>query len=423
MATTVFAIKGKLGSTEYYVITMKAGEVVSNIRVPNKVDGWDDLDIEQLYQREINDARVKNLIAPYLARDKDRFFGSLLVTMQNSDGVIFEPLTDVATKLPVAYKTPASGAGFLTLTGGEILFPIDGQHRLRAIQYAIDGKDSSGKDLPDFEASSELAQEDVVIILFKFNTETSRKIFTKVNKYAKPTTKAQNLITDDDDVAAVITRKVANEVIGARMVNFKNNTLTNNSVEFTTLATLYECVGSILDAMHGKIDRTTRPDREKEKLYIKNAEEKFETLVENIDHFKTILTHIDESGDDRRKELRTQILPAKPIVQLCIVKAFLEIKYGIKTKDGRKATDAEIFAGLNSIDWSMENKNWQKILMNGQKIMAGRGTINLATNFIIYFSGFMPKDKELELLEQYKNCFTDEEQLKINTLPNLADKT
>lgn len=419
MATTVFAIKGKLGSTEYYVITMKAGEVVSNIRIPKDIEGWDDLDIEQRYQREINDTRVKNFIAPYLANDEDRFFGSLLVTMQNSDDIVFEPLTDVATKLPVAYKTPASGAGFLTLTGAETMFPIDGQHRLRALKYAIDGKDSSGKDIPNLHASSDLAQEDIVIILFKFNTETSRKIFTKVNKYAKPTTKAQNLITDDDDVVAVITRKIANEVLDARMVNFKNNTLNNRSVEFTTLATLYECVGSIIDAIHGKVDRTTRLDKQKEKLYSTNAIDEFTALVENIEHFKTILTHTDEEGDDRRKELRAQILLAKPIVQLCLIKAFMQIKSG-KTEDGRTPSNDEIFKGLNSINWSVEESAWQKILMNGQKIMAGKGTINLATNFIVHFSGFMSGDDQKNLLEQYRGAFLEEEQLKIKTLPVLS---
>jgi DNA sulfur modification protein DndB len=115
----------------------------------------------------------------------------------------------------------------------------------------------------------------VVVILFKFNTQTSRKIFTKVNKYAKPTTKAQNLITDDDDVIAVITRKIANDMIGTRMVNFKSNTLANNSVEFTTLATLYECISIIVDAIHGKIDKTSRPDKAKERLYTQSAEENF----------------------------------------------------------------------------------------------------------------------------------------------------
>ncbi|CAC9556682.1 hypothetical protein [uncultured Gammaproteobacteria bacterium] len=419
MATTVFAIKGKLGSTEYWVITMKAGEVVSNIRIPKDIEGWDDLDIEQRYQREINDTRVKNFIAPYLANDEDRFFGSLLVTMQNSDNIIFEPLTDVATKLPVAYKTPASGAGFLTLTGAEIMFPIDGQHRLRALKYAIDGKDSSGKDIPNLHASSDLAQEDIVVILFKFNTETSRKIFTKVNKYAKPTTKAQNLITDDDDVVAVITRKIANEVLDARMVNFKNNTLNNRSVEFTTLATLYECIGSIIDATQGKVDRATRPDKQKERLYFKSATDVFTSLVENIEHFKTILTHTNEEGDNRRKELRTQILLAKPIVQLCLVKAFMQIKNG-KTEDGRTPSDDEIFKGLNSINWSVEEPAWQKILMNGQKVMAGKGTINLATNFIVYFSGFMLEDDKKSLLEQYKSAFLEEEQSSIKSLPVLS---
>jgi DNA sulfur modification protein DndB len=418
MSTTVFAIKGKLGTTEYYVITMKAGEVVSNIRIPKDIDGWSDLDIEQRYQREINDVRVKNLIAPYLANDKDRFFGSLLVTMQNADDIRFEPLVDVVKKLPVAYEIPASGAGFLTLTGGEVMFPIDGQHRLRALKYAIDGKDSSGKDLTNFQASSELAQEDVVIILFKFDAYVSRKIFTKVNKYAKPTTKAQNLITDDDDVIAVITRDIANE-IGARMVNFKTNTLNNNSVEFTTLATLYECIGLIVDAIHGKVDKTIRPDKQKEKLYLQSATDVFTSLVENIEHFKTILTHTGEDGDARRKELRTQILLAKPVVQLCLVNAFMKIKNG-KTNDGRTPSDDEIFKGLNSINWSIEEMAWQKILMSGQRVLSGKGTVSLATNFIIYFAGFMGKDEQESLLKQYKSAFLEEEQLKIDSLPVLG---
>jgi DNA sulfur modification protein DndB len=416
MATTVFTIKGKLGTTEYYVITMKAGEVVSKIRIPKDVDGWEDLGIEECYQREINDSRVKNLIAPYLANDEDRFFGALLVTMQNSDDIEFEPLEDVVKKLPAAYQTPASGAGFLTLTGGETLFPIDGQHRLRALKYAIDGKDSSGKDLSNFQASSELSQEDVVVILFKFNTQTSRKIFTKVNKYAKPTTKAQNLITDDDDVIAVITRKIANDMIGTRMVNFKSNTLANNSVEFTTLATLYECISIIVDAIHGKIDKTSRPDKAKERLYTQSAEENFVGLVEKVDHFKTILTHTDEAGDERRIELRSQILLAKPIAQLCLVKAFMQIK-NEKTPDGRTPTDTEIYCGLNAIDWALGSPTWQKILMNGNKIMSGKGTIKLATDFIVHFAGFMSEENQVKLLEHYKNSFTEAEQKNIRSLP------
>jgi hypothetical protein len=68
-----------------------------------------------------------------------------------------------------------------------------------------------------------------------------------------------------------------------------------------------------------------------------------------VDHFKTILTHTDEAGDERRIELRSQILLAKPIAQLCLVKAFMQIK-NEKTPDGRTPTDTEIYCGLNAIE-------------------------------------------------------------------------
>ena len=412
MSTTVFAIEGKLGSTKYYVITMKASEVVSKIRIPKEVEGWEDLDIENRYQREINDTRVKRDIAPYLANDKDRFFGSLLVAMQHAEGVVFEPLTDVATKLPVAYKTPATGAGFLTLTGGEVMFPIDGQHRLRAIKYAIDGRDTAGKDL-DFTPSTELPQEDVVVVLFKFETDISRKIFSKVNRYAKPTTKAQNLITDDDDVIAVITREIANNVIDARMVNFNSNTLSKKAIEFTTLATLYECVDYIVVADHERIDKTTPPDSQKKKLLYNSAERVIQTLVDKIEHFQTMLTGTGGTGDEKRRELRQETLLSKPISQLCLIRAFINSEHS-KTSDNRTPTEDEICERLNQIDWDMKNPAWQKILMNGNKIMAGKGTVNLATDFIVYLAGFLPEEEHDNLLYKFQNSFIEEEQKQIS---------
>ena len=407
MSTTVLAIEGKLGSTKYYVVTMKASEVVSKIRIPKEVEGWEDLDIENRYQREINDLRVKRDIAPYLANDKDRFFGSLLVAMQHADQITFEPLTDVAAKLPVAYKTPAAGAGFLTLKGGEVMFPIDGQHRLRAIKYAIDGRDSAGKDL-DLTPSTGLAQDDVVVVLFKFETEISRKIFSKVNRYAKTTTKAQNLITDDDDVIAVITREIANDVIDARMVNFKSNTLSNRAVEFTTLATLYDCIDYIISADHGKVDKSIPPDPQKKKLLYISAEQVIQTLVNKIEHFQTMLTGTSGTGDEKRREMRQETLLSKPISQLCLVRAFVNIQHS-KTSDNRTPTEDEICEKLNQIDWDMKNPSWQKILMNGNKIMAGKGTVNLATEFIVYLAGFLPTNQVDDLFEKYLNSFTEEE--------------
>ena len=139
------------------------------------------------------------------------------------------------------YRVPATNMGFLNLTGGEVLVPLDGQHRLKAIQFAITGRDQTDRPIDDVKPCTELASEDVTIILVAYEPRKARKIFTKVNRYAKTTTTGQNYITDDDDVLAVLTREVANGLIGGRLAKFTSNTLRPKDAEFTTLAILYNC--------------------------------------------------------------------------------------------------------------------------------------------------------------------------------------
>lgn len=419
MSQTVFALKGTLGTTDYYVVTMKGNEVVSKIRVPKEIEGWENLDIEERYQREINDARVKKFIAPYFANDPDRFFGSLLVCMQNFEGVVFEQLENVATKLPVAYKTPATNAGFLTLTGSEIMFPIDGQHRLRALKYAIDGKDGKGEDIDGLSSCQKLAQEDVVVVLFNFESEKARKIFSKVNRYAKPTSKAQNLITDDDDVFAVITRQIASTLIPARLVNTSSNTLTDRSYHFTTLATLYECVKYIIESIHGKTNNLDTSEKE-QKLYEKGVNDVWKELIEKVNHFQEGLSNPEENGDQNRRDLRKETLLAKPVTQLCLVRAYMNLTEKSQKMDGSVISSGQVIDRLNKIKWRLDEQGWQRIIMNGTKIMSGQAVIKRTTDFIIYATGFMPKSEQETLLEKYIDQFPVNERGAIKKLPKLS---
>ena len=254
-------MRGRLGDTDYYVLSMKAQELVNRVTIPKKLEGWDDLSIEERYQRDISYSRVRKQIAPYLANDKSRFFGAVIVTALNfSDVVSFEPLSDIATKgLPGLYRTAAANIGFLTFTGGEVLVPLDGQHRLKAIEFAISGRDEKGHDISNITPCSHLAMEDITVILVPFDVERARKIFTKVNRYARATTTGQNIVTEDDDMVAVLTREVANELIGGRLAKFKSNTLGPKDPEFTTLGIVYNCNEEII--IHNFFfEGKTRPD-------------------------------------------------------------------------------------------------------------------------------------------------------------------
>ena len=180
----------------------------------------------------------------------------------------FEPAVNVLGKGPTLYRTPAKSFGFLTLSGGEMLVPLDGQHRLAAIQFALTGRDEKQNPIEGLRPNADLANDDILLILIKHDADKDRKIFNKVNRYAKRTSKAEDLITADDDVIAVISREtVANEIIGSRLVNYKSNTLPDSAYYFTTLSTVYEATKNVLEGTFGRISTQSMPDRATEALY------------------------------------------------------------------------------------------------------------------------------------------------------------
>ena len=66
MSSVYPSMRGKFGSTEYFMVTMKANDVANKLVIPNEMPGWGDLDIEERFQREIKYRRVRNQIAPIL---------------------------------------------------------------------------------------------------------------------------------------------------------------------------------------------------------------------------------------------------------------------------------------------------------------------------------------------------------------------
>ena len=79
MATLIPCIKGKFGNTEYYEAKMNAREFIQSVRIAKDLDEWTSMNISERIQREPNLKRIKEEIAPYLAENEDRFFGSIIL--------------------------------------------------------------------------------------------------------------------------------------------------------------------------------------------------------------------------------------------------------------------------------------------------------------------------------------------------------
>ena len=84
--------------------------------------------------------------------------------------------------VPKLYQTAAESFGFLVLSGGEMLVPLDGQHRLVALQAALSDNDEKQNEIQEVAPNPELTNDDVVLIMIRHDTQKSRKIFNKVKE-------------------------------------------------------------------------------------------------------------------------------------------------------------------------------------------------------------------------------------------------
>ena len=414
MATTVPAMKGRLGDTDYFVLSMKAQELVDRVRIPARLKEWGDLSIEERYQRDISYQRVRTQIAPYLASDESRFIGAMIVTAMNFGGAVFEPLSEIAAKgLPGPYRTDAANMGFLTLTGGEMFVPLDGQHRLKAMEFALSGRDEKGHDISGLAPCGDLAMEDVAVILVPFDAEKARKIFTNVNRRARASTTGRNILTDDDDMVAVLTREVANDLIGGRLARFESNTLRPKDPEFTTLAIIYHCNEEIVTRNffpRGRPDRTRRPKPPRQELWRMKVSEVWRAVLDGIEVFADALADRSESGDEKRWEIRSANLLGKPVVQECVIRAFIRL-----TGPPTNMVAEDACKKLNRLPWSISEENlqsvWQRVLwsggVDGKVVTKNR---RLATELIAYLAGErLSEDAIDELREDYRAQFPEDE--------------
>ena len=350
MAIVIPTIKGKLGNTEYYETTMKVRDLVLSVRLPSEMDEWANFSIEERMQREPDFRRIEKELGPYIAKNKDRFFGSIIVLVYKGE-VIFEPMSDLANNLPAAYRQNAQRIGFITIDGGSLIV-LDGQHRLLALrkvhQHEIEGANYA-----------DISDDDVCVIFIQHkDLEKTRRIFNTVNRYAKQTSRGDNIITSEDDGYAIVTRRLL-DIYPEKSVNWRSNTLTKRSTQITTISAVYETVKLIL-GMRGninKLNQQERPSEEKIETFLSLVSEVWGPLLQHMDAYVEALLDLSKVPDMRKDEAETALL-FKPASQIALVDGVLRaVKEG-----GLEITDS--ITRANKIPtWSMSSDFWQGIII------------------------------------------------------------
>ena len=393
MGLTLLAQECKIGTTTYYLANVKANTLIQNVGYASEMENWPDMSIDERMQREIKGDRVAEEIVPYIVNDPDWFFGAVIVDVYKGwENVKFQGIKDVVEVKFDAYDNTLNNVGFLTLPDEKNLIALDGQHRLAALSMAIRGKNGipGSVQLSDAVRETlvphpEIGKADISVIFIKHtdNNTKIRKIFNKVNRYAKQTSKSDNIITSEDDMVAIVARALFSSdngplkpVNNLEIVNWKSNTIPARSRQLTTLSAIYTSCEIILSHydITPKILRNEK-DLEKAKKIMMDY---WHLCMTEIDAFK-LYTESLEKGSPLEK-LRKENLLLKPVTHMALAYAtYMILEAGFEFKD--------MIEKINKIDWSAGNPVWSNILVTNsgsKKMITGSSALKNAGGIIAY---------------------------------------
>jgi DNA sulfur modification protein DndB len=223
----------------YYSVSMPVVKLMkdinlsteSNIKAP---DGRKSDILSALLNRTVDKKRAYP-IAKYLLTDDERFIPTIIVACAGGNPkftTLKLDLEDPTTKGIAEFdndiiEEDLKNIGVLSLSRDQKYFVLDGQHRLLGMSYVHENPratDQFGLDqakLREWSEGREDLLNDEVNVIFIENIikdnenldyesfiKRTRKLFTVLNKHQKATSKATNIALDEEDLAAVITRRL-----------------------------------------------------------------------------------------------------------------------------------------------------------------------------------------------------------------------
>ena len=263
------AIRGVLGGIIYYTSSFTFKQIATLVSPIN-----DELHTSTSLKDQLQRSLTENhkSITSYILSQKEHFFNALVLAVYDGDPIWNE--IEVGFNGEDYYNM-----GFLRLSGEEKIFPVDGQHRVEGIRSAI-------------KEDTNLEDETIAVILIghqknKEGMEKTRRIFSTLNRYAKPVSTGDIIALDEDDVDAIVTRDLLetfplflNDKVGAAK---SSKALSKDVKSFTSLITLYET---------NKIIYRYYISKTKKKLYSKSQIAEFLKIrpdQSKIDEFKNYL--------------------------------------------------------------------------------------------------------------------------------------
>lgn len=400
--TLIPAFKAQVGDWNYYICHMSYGQVAREVNFAHELAG--NTELNQLIQRGLSD-RTKD-ITEYLINSQHRFLGALIVAAWGGEP-LYTPveITDSDSLTEGLDK----GFGVLTFDGNQQYFALDGQHRLKAIKEAV----LKNQDL--------LTEDICVIMVSHFDTEEgrqrTRRLFTNINRNAKVTSGAENIVLDEDDGIAILTRRLIQEhdflkedgrvrVIlgqdseGKLKIAGKSIPKADKSA-ITSIMTLYNTLRSMAFDQPKEIrNEKARPSNDLLDASYEVLSERIDDLLVNCGSIKDRLLEAESARDIRAPKDNEGIGHPfmRPIVQEALAKAVAQcVQQELIDWSGAMTK-------ISQLDWKLNSAPWTAIWSaEGNKILSGTDYSKVLVDLLI--CNIAPPSKQFvkDARRNYKN--------------------
>lgn len=376
------AIRAHIGDWVYYIATMRFKDVSKYVkRVDNELHKSDLL--KQMLQRSITN-NYKS-IAHYIETQEERFFNALVLAVY--DGVP----TWREVRLEYDDGSEFYNLGVLELNGDEKIFPVDGQHRVEGIKKVV-------------SESNEYDNEQIPVIFIGHKTDDagmqrSRRLFSTLNRYAKPVSMRDIIALDEDDIVAIASRELVDThplFSKDRLLDSRTKAIPeNNDKAFTTIITFYECNLEILwmllkdvEVLNPDGGKTKGKGKIKEFIRRRPNDEmihQFEDLCAAfwdalIDCFTDVYAYVADEPDSRPYRNRAGgNLLFRPVALLPFVRA------AVKVAVQQQKNFNEILRTFPQELLAIDNVLWRNILWNNDKGTMIVNNQKLTERLLLYF--------------------------------------
>lgn len=255
------AITGQYGNWRYYQIIMSVQNIteyvgfeedkpVHRIRTVDEVNEIYSGNINEMLQRIFDENRL-DPIRNYLTKQSDGYINNLTVATFGGEpewypiGLNSSSLLENDDYSEDQLEEFGKAFGIIKLTGKEILFVLDGQHRVMGLREAVKVKES-------------LKNQEIAITLIAHESTSTgkkrtRRLFTTINRYAKPVSLGESILLDEDDLSSIIVRKLIEDYPRFKKYQLialnkeANLSLPRDSQKFSTVIALWNINEKLID--------------------------------------------------------------------------------------------------------------------------------------------------------------------------------